>query len=267
MPAENPQQWNRLSTSSVSPISGSASGENGIGPLTQVWMPSSPNSGIRARRTLGDAGEAIVVRREQFGPEVERDAAPGRAGALLPAADDQAAGLGLEVEARVRIAQGRQVVRDRVGLLRDDVLVLDGVDGDVGAGQPRGLGAPHAGRVDEHVALDAALLGAHRRHPPAGALDARHPAVLHDPHPGRAGAGGERMGELVGVDVAVARDPRRPVHAGQVEQREQLARLGRRREVHVEAEAAPGRGQSPELVQRSALDASRRLPTPRQPVA
>ena len=47
MPAENPQQWNRLSRSSVSPMTGSASGENGIGPLTQVRMPSSPNSGTR----------------------------------------------------------------------------------------------------------------------------------------------------------------------------------------------------------------------------
>jgi hypothetical protein len=48
IPAEKPQQWNRLSRSSVTPMSGSASGEKGIGPLTQVWMPISAKSGIRS---------------------------------------------------------------------------------------------------------------------------------------------------------------------------------------------------------------------------
>ena len=47
MPAENPQQWKRLSTSSVRPMIGSASGENGIGPLIHVRMPISPNAGRR----------------------------------------------------------------------------------------------------------------------------------------------------------------------------------------------------------------------------
>lgn len=47
IPAENPQQWYMLSRSSVTPISGSASGENGIGPFTQVRMPASAVTGIR----------------------------------------------------------------------------------------------------------------------------------------------------------------------------------------------------------------------------
>ena len=48
IPAENPQQWKKLSRSSVKPISGSASGENGIGPFTQLLIPASPNEGILA---------------------------------------------------------------------------------------------------------------------------------------------------------------------------------------------------------------------------
>ena len=68
---------------------------------------------------------------------------------------------------------------------RDDVGVV------VLPAQLRGLGAPHAGRVDGELALDAALFGTYGGDPAARALDRLHAAVLHDAHAGGAGAGRE----------------------------------------------------------------------------
>src|ERR1039457_5831210 len=159
MPAENPQQWNRLPVSSVTPISGSASGENGIGPFTQVRMPDSPVTGIRR-----PAASAIGSNRSWSGgdssgprsPGLARPRAggpPGGAGAALPPADGQAAGLRLDVEPAVGIAEGGKVTGQAGDLVGDDVLVLDGTDGNVRAGQAGRLGPPHPGRVDDNVAL------------------------------------------------------------------------------------------------------------------
>ncbi len=191
-------------------------------------MPSSPNSGTRCAAASASGAKRSWFGREQLGSEVERDSPPGCARAHFPAADDQAAGFGLEVDAGIGITERRQVARHLVGLLGDHVLVLDRVHGEVDAGQARGLGAPHAGRVDEGVALDSAQGRLHRDHPPPVPLDCLDPAVGDDPHAGRPGAGGERVGELTRVDVAVTRHPGRAVHAGRVQQREQLDRLGRR---------------------------------------
>ena len=130
-----------------------------------------PECGQAVGGALGQALEPLVVGGKQRWAHVPWNRAPAGAGALFPAADDQRTRLRLEVEPGVGVAEGGQVGGEVVALLGDDVLVLDGVDRDVDPGQPRGLRAPHAGRVDQHVAFDPALLGEHCGDPPAVALD------------------------------------------------------------------------------------------------
>ena len=81
IPAEKPQQWNRLSTSSVTPISGSASGENGIGPLIQVLMPASAKTGIRCAHASASGANLSCAGGNSSGP---RTAGTGRHGTRLP---------------------------------------------------------------------------------------------------------------------------------------------------------------------------------------
>ena len=173
------------------------------------------------RRFLGERREAIEIRRQQLGPEVARDAvgAPG-ARVRLPAADGERAGLRLHVEVGVGIAQRGQAGRNAVGLLGDEILMLDGARGNARADHRGDLAAPHAGGVDHAFGFDVAGVGDDGRHAPPAALHARHAHALHQRHAARPRAGRIGVGEARRIDVAVALDPGGAFHPFGVEQRE-----------------------------------------------
>ena len=98
-----------------------------------------PDAGFAGDRdpvpgSLGDRREPLMVGREQLGPQIPGDGPPRGAGAVLPPADGQAAGLRLDVEPAVGIAERGKVTGQAGDLVGDDVLVLDGADGNVRAG-------------------------------------------------------------------------------------------------------------------------------------
>ena len=88
--------------------------------------------------------------------------APGLGDRLEPA-DQQLAGVLLEVGASIRVAQHRQVARQLRDRLGDDVEMLGGVQRHRGAGLGGEPMRPHAGRIDHELRLDVALCRAHAR--------------------------------------------------------------------------------------------------------
>ena len=93
------------------------------------------------------------------------------------------------------------------------------------ASEPADLGREHARGVDDDLARDVAALGLHARDAPVGHRDAGDPRVGEDLPAAAAGAVGERIGELAGVEVAVGRQPRCADHLVGDHQREALLRL------------------------------------------
>ena len=122
--------------------------------------------------------ETVEIARQQLAGEILGDAGLAEGpGVRLIAADGDPAHLGLVVDQQVRIAQGRHVlrhVRDRIG---HQILMLQRQRGHAHAGHPADLSAPHAGPIDQDLAGDIALVGAH---PPGAAaldFDAGNPAA------------------------------------------------------------------------------------------
>ena len=85
----------------------------------------------------------------------------------LERADQELAGVLLDVQAAVRIAQHRQIRRHLGHGLGQHVEVLAGVQRHAHAGHAADLAAPHPGAVDHHLGADRTELG----------LDAGHPAA------------------------------------------------------------------------------------------
>ena len=101
----------------------------------------------------------------------------------------------------------------------------------------RDVGRRHAGRVDDHLGLDLALIGDHAADAAAGiALDRGHVRARVDLGPVVPRTVGQREGQLAGVEVAVARQERRALHAVRGHQREALLRLGRADDLEREPE-------------------------------
>ncbi len=161
-------------------------------------------------------------------------------GEFLPAADRQRPRFRLDVEAAVGIAQARQMVGHPVALVGDQVLVLDDAGGDIDAGHPADLARPQPRGVDDDLRLDGAVVGDHTADPRAAADQTGDPHPLENPPAAGADALGERLGQAVGIDIAVVGDEDGADHPLGRHQRKQRLRFRRRRQRHLEAEPARG---------------------------
>ena len=165
---------------------------------------------------LHEHREVLPVLVEQLELEGVRDllGRDPRLGLGLEPPDDEATDLLLDVGPAVRVAQDRQARRDAVDLVGDDVEVLGGVQRHPHPGQcPDRLG-PLAGAVDDHLALDVTVVGAHPADPtPAGGrgvgddVEPGHPHAFAHRHPELAGALRERLGDVRGIGRPVAGQP------------------------------------------------------------
>ena len=189
------------------------------------------------RGCFGNRCEALEVRREELGTEIGANAvvAP-RCRVRFPATHGERAGLRLEVEVVIRVAQRRQARWNRLSFLGDVVLMLDGARGDARADHRGHFARPHARCVDHAVAIDGALVRDHASDATAVSLHTRDAYVLMDSHAARARAGRVGGGEARGIDVAVALDPRRADDALELDQRKAPLRFLGRDQVDVEAE-------------------------------
>ena len=163
---------------------------------------------------------------------------PPRLGVGLERADDQAAGLLLEVRPAVGVAHDRQVGVDAGHGLGDDVEVLGGVQRDGDPGEVSDRLGPLAGAVDDHLALEVSGVGADTGDPPPARavleVEAGHPHPFEDRGPALPGAAGERLGQVGGVDPPVAGQPDRAEQVVDRHRWPQLLGLGRRQHLAVE---------------------------------
>ena len=157
--------------------------------------------GLEAFEVLG---EEIVL--EVVGGPV--DEAGGGAAFIRP--EKEAAPLLAEVVRGVRfpedahLRQPLLVTGDYVGVgLGDEVLVLHGDGGNVEPDHRPGLAGVVAGGAHHVLAHDVALVGAHPPLAAHGPLDGRHLGAAMDLRPPVAGAAGEGLGEVGGLNVAV----------------------------------------------------------------
>ncbi len=171
----------------------------------------------------------------------------------LEPADDEPADLLLDVGPAVGVAQDRQVAVHALDLLGDDVEVLGGVQRHPDPGQGTDRLGPLAGAVDDHLALDVAVVGVHPPHPAA----TRRGRVGHhvepgDPHPfphrdtELPGALGQRLGDVGGVGRAVAGQPDRPGEVLGAQQRVPLPRLLGREQLALQVVGGRGRSGAPQ---------------------
>ena len=193
---------------------------------------------------------AEIVGPELVG-EVGRDAVLPL-GAALPfvGAEDEALALLAQIVGDVGVAQQRQPVlaaldqgRDVLG---DQVLVLHRDDRQVPADQRHDLARPVAGGVDHDLGADRlALVGADQPLAGAAAGEAGDAGEALDPAAGLAGEARIGLGQLRRVDVAVERVPERALEVVRLQERVELARLGRGRAGRRRGPAPgpwPGRG-------------------------
>ena len=145
-----------------------------------------------------------------------------RLGHRLERADQELAGVLLDVDAAVRIAQHRQVRRHLGHRLGQHVEVLAGVQRHAHPGHAPDRAAPHAGAVDHHLGADRAELGLDAGHPAVRLGDAGDPAALDDPGAVLARALGQRLGDVDRVGLAVGRDVDGAGEVADLDQRVQL---------------------------------------------
>ena len=116
-------------------------------------------------------------------------------------------------------------------------------------GHPPDLGREHAAGVDDDLGLDVAPVGAHAAHPAVADVDPGHPGRGEDPAAAAAGAVGERVGQLRGVEVAVGRQPGGAQHSLGRHQREQLPGLLGRDQLQRQPEGLRPAGLAAQLLQ------------------
>ena len=123
----------------------------------------------------------------------------------------------------------RQVLAGRTLAERlcHEIFVRERDDRHAHAGQAADLRGEHAAGVDDDLRLDRTPLGLDAANPTAGNVDSGHAGVGEDRDAALARAGGERVGQLRGVEVAVRREIRAAAHAVGHHQREELLRLVR----------------------------------------
>ena len=169
--------------------------------------------------------------------------------------EDVAVAFLTQVVAGVGVAQQRQgsaACRQFGDLVGDVVLVRHLGDGMVTAEQLHHLAGAVAGGVDDDLAVDGvllAVLGAagHRPVMVGVLLQADHAFVAADAPAHVAGAGGQGLGDLRGVDVAVERVPQRTHQVVRLDERVDLLQLRRGEHVVAHALGVRHRGDVTEL--------------------
>ena len=202
--------------------------------------------GRRRERLL----DLVEVRRQQLAVEAVGDALdrPGLRIAL-ERPDQQRLALLPHVVRRVRVTQDRQLALQPHELAqrrRDDVVVLERDERQVGAGEPADLTSPLARRINDDVGTN--LSGPRLEQPAAAvAADARHRRPAPDPHV--RGATDERVRQPCRIDVAVRRQVRGGDDAARVHERVQVGEPLRRNDVERHSHDLRHRRPLPELVQ------------------
>ena len=100
--------------------------------------------------------------------------------ALFPAADGKRAGVRLEIEVVVRIAQRRELGGELQFLFGQEILVFDHAGGQIDAGQAADALGPQARAVDQDVAADVATARHHADRAPAFERDLLDAHALFD---------------------------------------------------------------------------------------
>ena len=192
--------------------------------------------------------QPVHVRRQQLLAEALGNAVdgPGRR-ALLVGAEDEALALLAHVVGGVALAEHREF-RQALLLallqfgrrLGDEILVLDGDDGDVEADHGGGLARPGAGGGDDMLAGDIALVGLHQPFAVRLLLDARDLGLAVDLAAARAGSLGQGHGDVGGRHVAVIGMIERADQPLGIAERPQLLDLGRRDDLERHADGVRG---------------------------
>ena len=208
------------------------------------------NGGFDVRR------EAVEVGVEEFvfalGMRAVRIAGGS---AVLVRAQHQPARFLAHVPGAVGFAQYRQFRQPRLAARRqlrvcfgDDVLVLHRQHGNVQPHQRASAPRETAGGADDVLAHHVALV---RRHPPLpgpSALDARHAGLPLNRRALGAGAAGERLGQVRGLDVAVLRVADRAHQTFRGGERPDFPHLLGGQKLHLHADGAGDAGVLPVLV-------------------
>ena len=119
---------------------------------------------VQNRQALGgrkrEKLQPLHVGRKKFAPEIEgRHSAMKAPRALLPAADGKGAGIGLQIEILVGIAQRGEAGIEVELLLGQEILVLDDAGGKRHAGHVADPLGPQPGAVDQNIAGNGAAIG------------------------------------------------------------------------------------------------------------
>ena len=198
-------------------------------------------------------GESLVVGRHRARRVLPRDAVlPARDRVRLVPTEDHAAVFALAVHEVVGVAEARHVPRE-LGAgyrLERDVLVIDRRGRDERPDHRRHLRRPDAGRVDDDLRGDGAVLGDDVRDlARRGELEPGHANTGPDPDTQRAGGVRDGMRGAVRVQVAVTGEMDRAVQRLGRDGRHEPARLVRSDDAGIEADPASAAGRPLELAE------------------
>ncbi len=190
----------------------------------------------------------IPVLVEQTEGEVLRYAALGPGFRVrLVAAHHQTTEFFLEVGETVRVTQCGEIARHAGDHVGHDVLVLHRDQRHADAGKRTQLPRPLSGAVHHYLGLDVAERGPQPRHASALLQHGCHSALLDDPHAAHARALGERHGDIGGIGLAIRGQEGRTHQIGDIHHGPEIARLGRREQMHLQPEAVRGGGLAADL--------------------
>ncbi len=173
---------------------------------------------------------------------------PGN-GVRLEGAEQQLAGILLEIGAMVGVAQHRKGGGEVGEILGDDVEMLAGLERDVDAAALAERARPHAGGDDDVLGRDLALVGDDAGGAPFGAAYRRDLGVLEDLRAARPRALGESHGGVDRIGLAVLREEDAADHIVDIEQRPMALDLAGADLVDLEAEGLRHRGAAQQLLE------------------
>ena len=153
--------------------------------------------GLEMLETAGDLIETEILGDARRGP---------RAGMGFEGAEEQLAGVVLVVGAGVVVADDREGRIQPRHRFEQGVVVLACMQGHVHPDRRRQLPRPHAGAQHNAVRIDIASIGGHAGHAAGPGADGRDRHVLKDARAGRAGALGQRVGDVYRVGITVGRN-------------------------------------------------------------
>ena len=150
--------------------------------------------------------------------------------------DQELAGVLADVGPLVRTAQDRQVGRQGLDRLGDQVEVLGRVERDRHAGSPAELAGPHPGAVHDRLSGDVSAARPDPADPSIHAVHGRHARALEDPRTPTAGGRGDGLREICRVDDRVVGEVRGPGDSRGIHQGPRALGLGWPDRVHLDAE-------------------------------